>query len=103
MGRRGRIIQLWQSYTGRMIFGVLAIQILLTPLLFYGILHFVERGFQSQFIDQVRNNTYLYAAAMHPSVGEENIPKQMGITAQTRAKTHLHEILHVFQEILLKS
>ena len=82
MGRHGRIIQFWQSYTGRMIFGVLAIQILLTPLLFYGILHFVERGFQSQFIDQVRNNTYLYAAAMHPSVGEENIPKQISVLSE---------------------
>jgi len=65
-----------------MIFGVLAIQILLTPLLFYGILHFVERGFHSQFIDQVRNNTYLYAAAMHPSVGEENIPKQISVLSE---------------------
>ncbi|MEE8321264.1 MAG: PAS domain S-box protein, partial [Gammaproteobacteria bacterium] len=55
----------------------MAIQIFLTPVLFYGILYFIERGFQSQFIDQVRNNTYLYAAAMHPSVGEENIPKQI--------------------------
>lgn len=51
-----------------MILGFLLIQILLAPLLFFGILFFVERGFQSQFVDQVRNNTYLYAALIKPAV-----------------------------------
>ncbi len=77
MARHGRITKFWQSFTGRMIVGVLAIQIFLTPLLFYGILYFIERGFQSQFIDQVRNNIYLYAAAMHSSVEKGDFLEQI--------------------------
>lgn len=79
MGRYGRIIQFLQSFTGRMIFGFLAIQILLTPLLFYGILFFIERGFQSQFVDQVRNNTHLYIVLMESAVVEENLSEQKAI------------------------
>ena len=79
MGRLGRVKQFRQSFTGRMIFGFLAIQIFLTPLLFYGILLLVERGFQSQFVDQVRNNTHLYAALMELPVVDGNLPEQIAI------------------------
>jgi len=65
-----------------MILGVLAIQIVLTPLLFYGILHFIERGLQSQFVDQVRNNTHLYATLIESAVVEDNIPNQAAILSE---------------------
>jgi PAS domain S-box-containing protein len=65
-----------------MILGVLVIQIVLTPLLFYGILHFIERSLQSQFIDQVRNNTHLYATLIASAVVEEDIPHQAAILSE---------------------
>jgi PAS domain S-box-containing protein len=59
-----------------MLVGVLAIQALLTPLLFYGILFFVESTFQSQFVDQVRNATYLRAALLKAAVIANNVDMQ---------------------------
>jgi PAS domain S-box-containing protein len=61
-----------------MIIGVLVIHIFLTPLLFYGILLIVERNFQSQFVDQVRHDTFLYSSILKPVVEEGNEAKQAG-------------------------
>jgi two-component system NtrC family sensor kinase len=60
MGKFGRLKQAWSSITGRLILGVVVVHLLLTPLLFYGILLIVQQSFESQFVDQVRNNTLLY-------------------------------------------
>ena len=79
MVKRSGIRHFWRSFSGHMIIGLLAIQIVLTPVLFYGILQFIERGFQSQFVDQVRNNTFLYGALLELAVLEQNEPKQVAI------------------------
>ena len=55
--------------------GVVIVHLVLTPLLFYGILLIVERSFESQFIDQVRNNTLLYVELLKPAV-EEGDPQR---------------------------
>jgi PAS domain S-box-containing protein len=52
--------------------------LVLTPILFYGILLIVERSFESRFVDQVRKNTLLYAELLRPivergDVGEREI------------------------------
>jgi len=79
MGRLRKIMFFSRSFTGRMIVGILLTQVVLAPLLFYGILFFVERGFQSQFVDQVRNNTFFYAALMKPAVVVGNISNQKAV------------------------
>ena len=61
MDRIRRLRRLWSSITGRLILGVVVMHLVLTPILFYGILLIVERSFESRFVDQVRKNTILYA------------------------------------------
>ena len=56
-----RLKRLWSSITGRLVLGVFVVHLLLTPLLFYGILLIVQQSFENQFVDQVRNNTLLYS------------------------------------------
>ena len=73
----------WNSFTGRMIVGVLLIHIFLTPLLFYGILFIVEYSFQSQFIDQVRHDTFLYGSLITPDVENGNIQNQINFLNDT--------------------
>ena len=82
MARLSGLRHFWRSFTGHMIFGLLAIQILLTPALFYGILYFIERGFQSQFVDQVRSDTYLYTALVQSAVAHGNISNQKAILGE---------------------
>jgi PAS domain S-box-containing protein len=65
----------WSGITGRLILGVVAVHLALTPVLFYGILLIVERSFESRFVDQVRNNTLLYSKLFIP-VLEENDEQQ---------------------------
>jgi len=74
-----KLKQFWQSFTGRMVLGFLMIQAGLTPLLFYGILHFIERGFESQFVDQVRSNTRLYATLMEAAIREGDESRQVAV------------------------
>ena len=73
----------WNSFTGRMIVGVLLIHIFLTPLLFYGILFIVEYSFQSQFIDQLRHDTFLYGSLITPEVENGNIQNQINFLNDT--------------------
>lgn len=61
-----------QSFTSRMILGLLVIQMGLTPALFYSILLFFERGLEEQFVDQVRSKTRLYASLMETAILEGN-------------------------------
>lgn len=68
MGKLDRLRQRGSSITGRLILGVVIVQLVLTPVLFYGILLIVERSFESQFVDQVRNNTFLYGDLLRPIV-----------------------------------
>jgi PAS domain S-box-containing protein len=76
MGKFDRLKRLRSSITGRLILGVVIVHLVLTPLLFYGILLIVERSFESQFIDQVRNNTLLYAELLRPAVEEEDLQRR---------------------------
>jgi len=69
----------WQSFTGRMVLGLLVIQIGLTPLLFYGILDFIEHGLQEQFVDQVRSKTRLYATLMETAILEDDSGAQIEV------------------------
>ncbi len=82
MGRLGAIKLFSRSFTGRIIAGLMLTQVLLAPLLFYGILSFIERGFQSQFVDQVRSNTRLYATLMESAVAENNILNQEAVLSE---------------------
>ena len=77
MGKFGRLKQAWSSITGRLILGVVVVHLLLTPLLFYGILLIVQQSFESQFVDQVRNNTLLYLQLLTGVIedgSEEDVP-----------------------------
>jgi len=73
----------WSSITGRLILGVIVVHMVLTPLLFYGILLIVERSFESRYIDQVRNNTLLYAELLKPSIEEEDEQKRNSFLYET--------------------
>lgn len=65
-----------------MVLGLLAIQIILAPLLFYGILYFIEGGFQSQFVDQVRKTSSLFAAVIKPAVMQNDISTQKEVLSE---------------------
>jgi len=84
MVRLEKLKRLWLSITGRMILGIFIIHILLTPLLFYGIMLIVERSFESQFIDQVRNNTLLYSELLRPAVEVQDTQKQASFLYETQ-------------------
>jgi signal transduction histidine kinase/CheY-like chemotaxis protein/HPt (histidine-containing phosphotransfer) domain-containing protein len=45
-----------------MLLGVIAVQALLLPLLFFGLVLIADRGYQAQFINQVRSNSFLFAS-----------------------------------------
>lgn len=77
MVKFNRLNRIWRSITGRMVTGVLMIHALLTPLLLYGILYVVEYSLQSQFIDQVRHDTYLYVSLLKPDVENNNFENQI--------------------------
>jgi len=64
--------------------GVFIVHILLTPVLFYGILLIVERSFESQFVDQVRNNTLLYSELIKPAAEDQDIQKQVSFLYETQ-------------------
>jgi hypothetical protein len=83
MDKLEQLKRLWSSITGRLILGVVIVHLVLTPLLFYGILLIVERSFESRFIDQVRNNTLLYAELLKPSIEEEDKQKQNSFLYET--------------------
>ena len=83
MDKLEKLRRLWWSITGRLILGVVIVHLVLTPLLFYGILLIVERSFESRFIDQVRNNTLLYAELLKPSIEEEDEQKRNSFLYET--------------------
>lgn len=84
MGKFERLKRLPSSITGRLILGVILVHIVLTPLLFYGILLIVQRSFESQFIDQVRNNTLLYAELLKPAIEERDLQRRADFFDETR-------------------
>ncbi len=67
-----------------MMLGVFIIHIPLTPLLFFGILLIVERSFESQFIDQVRNDTLLYSEILKPAAENQDAQKQASFFYETQ-------------------
>lgn len=76
MGQFERLKRLWSSITGRLVLGVIIVHLILTPLLFYGILLIVERSFESRFVDQVRNNTQLYAELLGRIIEEGDLQRR---------------------------
>ena len=76
--------RVWSSITGRLILGVFIVHLSLTPLLFYGILLIVERSFESQFVDQVRNNTLLYSDLLKPIVEDQDLQRQAAFLYETK-------------------
>ena len=50
---------------GRLLAGTVAIHAVLIPLLFGGVLYLVERGCRDQFLNQVRSDSYLFAALLN--------------------------------------
>lgn len=95
MDRLERLKRVWHSITGRMIVGVFIVHILLTPVLFYGILLIVERSFESQFVDQVRNDTMLYSELLKPAVDDQDTQKQISILYEAQISTDV-----IFAEFL---
>ncbi len=51
-----------QSLTGRMVFGLMAIHLLLIPFLFGGVLLIVKQGYEDQFIDHARSDALSFAS-----------------------------------------
>jgi len=84
MDRLQQLKRAWSSITGRMMLGILIIHIPLTPLLFYGIMLIVERSFESQFIDHVRNNTLLYSELLQPAVENQDTQNQISFLYETQ-------------------
>ena len=84
MGKLEQLKRLWSSITGRLILGVITVHLVLTPLLFYGILLIVERSLESRFIDQVRNNTLLYAELFRPIVEHEDAQRRTEFLDETK-------------------
>jgi len=80
---RFKLDLIWKSFTWRIILGVLIIHACLIPVLFYGILSLVEIEYKSQFIDQVRYTSFLYASLLEPSVETEDVEKQMAFLEET--------------------
>jgi len=84
MDRLEQLKRVWLSITGRMILGIFMVHIPLTPLLFYGIMLIVERSFESQFIDQVRNNTRLYSELLEPAVEDQDTENLVSFLYETQ-------------------
>lgn len=59
MANPSRIARLSRGLIGRLIIGVVAIHLILIPLLFAGVLYIVKEGYQAQFVDQLRSDSYL--------------------------------------------
>ncbi len=57
---RGRL----ESFSGRMILGMLAVHAALLPLLFGGVIYIVQRGYEAQFVDNVRSQAYVISLAL---------------------------------------
>lgn len=83
MDKRDRLRRPWSSITGRLILGVILVHAVLTPALFYGILLIVERSFESQFVDQVRNDMLLYSELFRPSVESRDEQKLADLLDET--------------------
>ena len=64
MGRHVRIRRLALRFPVILLCGALGIHLVLTPLLYYVVLNFVERGYESQFVDKVRATSSLAATQL---------------------------------------
>ncbi|MEO5573195.1 MAG: diguanylate cyclase [Gammaproteobacteria bacterium] len=61
MGRLAAVKNLVNTLTARMVLGIVLIHALLVPLWFGGLLFIVKSGYEAQFINQVRNESRLFA------------------------------------------
>lgn len=73
MDRPHKLKTLLNSLTGRMVLGVLLIHTLLAPLLFGGVLYIVQQGYQAQFINQVRAESYLVTAVVERDLDDAQL------------------------------
>jgi diguanylate cyclase (GGDEF)-like protein len=79
MANPSRIARLSRGLIGRLIIGVVAIHLTLIPLLFAGVLYIVKEGYQGQFVDQLRSDSYLLSILVGsyavPPVDEARLQK----------------------------
>ncbi|MEW6314423.1 MAG: EAL domain-containing protein [Pseudomonadota bacterium] len=61
------------GYTGRMLLGMLLINVLLVPLIFIGVLRVLQQDYQAQFINYARSQSYLLAAMIGSSPSRQHI------------------------------
>ncbi|MBI3345068.1 MAG: EAL domain-containing protein [Gammaproteobacteria bacterium] len=76
MARSNRVIAFFASLTGRMLLGMLVIHALLVPLLYYGVISLTKEGYQTQFIQQVRSNSQLFAVLFAQEIAQKS-PEEM--------------------------
>lgn len=69
MANPSRIARLSRGLIVRLIIGVVAIHLTLIPLLFAGVLYIVKEGYQEQFVDQLRSDSYLLSILVGNYVG----------------------------------
>ena len=75
MANPSRIARLSRGLIGRLILGVVAIHLILIPILFVGVLYIVKEGYQAQFIDQVRSDSYLLSILVGQNMDEGKLQK----------------------------
>ena len=76
MARSNRVIAFFASLTGRMLLGMLVIHAFLVPLLYYGVISLTKEGYQTQFIQQVRSNSQLFAVLFAQEIAQKS-PEEM--------------------------
>ncbi len=75
MANPSRIARLSRGLIGRLIIGVVAIHLILIPILFVGVLYIVKEGYQAQFVDQVRSDSYLLSILVGQNMDEGKLQK----------------------------
>ncbi|VAW65137.1 diguanylate cyclase/phosphodiesterase (GGDEF & EAL domains) with PAS/PAC sensor(s) [hydrothermal vent metagenome] len=56
------MIQYFSTLTGRFILSALLMYLLMVPLLFFGVFYIVESNYQSNFVNQVRNDAFVFSS-----------------------------------------
>lgn len=73
MSAATRVKRFVSSYTGRMLVGMLSIHTVLVPLVFMGVLTFLEKDYQSQFINNARSQSALLASLISENPNPDRI------------------------------
>jgi len=62
---------MFSSLTSRLVLGILFIHGMLIPILYAGVIYIVKEGYQEQFIDYVRFNTYSFATNISKNLAND--------------------------------